>query len=63
MAAHQLHMPYEQGLAHYEIGRHLPSSHPQQQEHLQQALTLFARVGALSALARTQEILDGRATP
>ena len=50
-------MPYEQGLAYYEIGRHLPPSHPQQQECLQQALALFARVGAISALARTQELL------
>jgi class 3 adenylate cyclase/tetratricopeptide (TPR) repeat protein len=56
-AARQFHMPYEQGLAYYEIGRHLPPSHPQQQECLQQALALFAHVGAISALARTQELL------
>jgi tetratricopeptide (TPR) repeat protein len=59
-AARQLHMPYEQGLAYYEIGRHLPSSHPQQRAYLRQALVLFARVGALSALARTQEVLAAK---
>jgi hypothetical protein len=53
-------MPYEQGLAYYEIGRHLPSSHPQQRAYLRQALVLFARVGALSALARTQEVLAAK---
>jgi hypothetical protein len=56
-------MPYEQGLAYYELGRHLPLSHPQQQECLQQALALFARVGALSAVTRTQEVLAGLAPP
>jgi tetratricopeptide (TPR) repeat protein len=59
-AAGQLHMPYEQGLAYYEIGRHLPRSHPQQQEALRQALAIFARVGAVSDLTRTQEVLAGR---
>jgi class 3 adenylate cyclase/tetratricopeptide (TPR) repeat protein len=62
-AARQFHMPYEQGLAYYELGRHLPLSHPQQQECLQQALALFARVGALSAVTRTQEVLAGLAPP
>jgi tetratricopeptide (TPR) repeat protein len=52
IAAHQFHMPYEQGLAYYEIGRHLPPSHPQRQASLQQARALFARVGVISAPAR-----------
>ena len=57
-AARQLHMPYEQGLAYYEIGRHLPRSNPQQQESLQQALAIFARVGAVADLTRTQGVLE-----
>jgi hypothetical protein len=55
--ARRLQMPYEQGLACYEIGRHLPQSHPQQHAHLQQALAIFARVGAIADLTRTQEAL------
>jgi tetratricopeptide (TPR) repeat protein len=62
-AARQFHMPYEQGLACYEIGRHLPPSHPQRQECLQQALALFARVGAVAALTQTQEVLAGPTPP
>jgi class 3 adenylate cyclase/tetratricopeptide (TPR) repeat protein len=44
--AERLAMPYEQGRAHYELGRHLPPGHPGRQGHLRHACELFADVGA-----------------
>jgi hypothetical protein len=44
-------MPYERGLAHYQIGRHLESSDPQRAAHLDEARQLFDGIGAASALA------------
>jgi DNA-binding SARP family transcriptional activator/predicted ATPase len=43
--AEQLAMPYEQGRAHYELGRHA-ASHDQRQEHLRRALEIFATLDA-----------------
>ena len=40
-------MPYEQGLAHYEIGRHLAATDPQRAVELAQARDLFAAIGAV----------------
>jgi hypothetical protein len=51
-AAHDLAMPYEQGLAHYELGRHL--SGLDRLQHLMQAAELFTSLGAAYDLARTQ---------
>jgi len=39
-------MPYEQGLAHYEWGRHLPAGAAERSAHLNQALTLFREIHA-----------------
>jgi class 3 adenylate cyclase/tetratricopeptide (TPR) repeat protein len=39
-------MPYEQALAHYEIGRHLTEDDPARQQHLERAAALFKQVGA-----------------
>jgi hypothetical protein len=47
-------MPYEEGLAHYEIGRHLLSGDPARQEHLAYAAEILARVGAAYDLGRVQ---------
>ena len=44
--AERLAMPYEQGRAHYELGRHLPPGHPARQEHLPQACEIFTGIGA-----------------
>lgn len=44
--AEQLAMPYEQGLAHYEWGRHLPAGAAERSAHLNQALTLFREIHA-----------------
>jgi tetratricopeptide (TPR) repeat protein len=52
--AQQLEMPYETGLTHYEIGRHLPANDPNRQQHLSQAAGIFARLDAYD-LVRVQK--------
>ena len=44
--AESLQMPYETGLAHWEIGRHLPAADLTRRPHLQQAHDIFQQVGA-----------------
>jgi len=51
-AAERLAMPYEQGLAHYEIGRH--ARIPERQHHLACASAIFAQSGAADELARAE---------
>jgi class 3 adenylate cyclase/tetratricopeptide (TPR) repeat protein len=53
-AAERLAMPYEQGRAHYELGRHLPRDLPGRQAHLSRAGALFAEIGAAYELRRVQ---------
>jgi tetratricopeptide (TPR) repeat protein len=55
--AEQFDMPYDQGLAHFEIGRHLPASDPARKQHLQQAADLFAQVGSVWNLALVKPVL------
>jgi len=43
-AAQNLQMPYDEGLAHYEIGRHAPQA--ERHAHLQKAAEIFASLGA-----------------
>ena len=43
-AAQKLKMPYDEGLAHYEIGRHATGE--EQQTHLKRALEIFEALGA-----------------
>lgn len=50
----QLEMPYERGLAHYEIARHSPLDAPLRQEHFQQAKIIFDRLDAHSDLQKLQ---------
>jgi tetratricopeptide (TPR) repeat protein len=45
-AAERLEMTYPQGLAHYQIGRHLPCDHPDRVRHLRRAVDIFAQLGA-----------------
>jgi hypothetical protein len=45
-------MPYEQGLAHYEIGRHLPATDPARATHLSQAYAIFSQLNAAFDVAR-----------
>ena len=55
--AARLNMPYEEGLAHYETGRHLPLFSPQRRVHLEHAAQIFERLAATGCLRRTQEAL------
>lgn len=58
-AAEQWNMPFEQGLAHYEIGRHLPSNDPERHRHLVRAGVLFERLGAAYHRDRVAAALQG----
>ena len=51
-AAERLAMPYEEGLAHYEIGRHRDGA--ARQHHLARAREIFAKLGASYDLSRAQ---------
>ena len=55
--AERLAMPYEQGRAHYELGRHLPPGHPGRQAHLRRACELFADIGASYELTHARAAL------
>lgn len=57
--ASKLAMPFEQGLAHYHLGRWLPLDDPQRTQHLAQASAIFTRLGAAHHLADTNVELDG----
>jgi class 3 adenylate cyclase/tetratricopeptide (TPR) repeat protein len=57
-AAERLGMPYEQGRAHYELGRHLPPGHPGRQAHLRRAGELFADIGASYELTHAQTAMS-----
>jgi hypothetical protein len=56
--AGRLEMPYDLGLAHYEIGRHLSTENPARKEHLGQAVQIFSEMGAAWDLARAQHELE-----
>ncbi len=54
-AAERVDMPYEQGWAHYELGRHAAGAAPVElQKHLAQASEIFTRLGAALDLARVE---------
>jgi hypothetical protein len=55
--AERLAMPYEQGLARYEIGRHLPLNNPVRQVHLARAAEIFSQINAAYDLSRAQQAL------
>lgn len=46
-----LEMPYEEAMAHLELGRHLPEGSQERDQHLQQAGELFERQSAAGELA------------
>jgi hypothetical protein len=60
-AAERLDMPYDQGLAYLEIGKHLDTSDPARREHLNRARDMFERIGAAHDLARAEDLLDEKA--
>ena len=47
-------MPYEEGRARLELGRHLAPGTPTRQEHLRRARDLFTRLGAVHERARAE---------
>ncbi|MFQ5946958.1 MAG: hypothetical protein ACE5NC_12060, partial [Anaerolineae bacterium] len=53
-SAEQLDMSYDQGLAHFEIGRHLEPEDPSRPEHLERAAEIFDQLGADYDLAHAQ---------
>ena len=57
--AERLAMPYEQGRAHYELGRHLPPGDPGRQAHLRRACDLFADIGASYELTHARAAMPG----
>mgnify|MGYP003291721007 CR=1 FL=1 len=56
--AQRLVMPYEEGLAHYEIGRHLDPSDPARREHLTRACEIFTNLNAAFDLERAQKLVE-----
>lgn len=55
--AERLALPYDQGLAHYQLGRHLPANHPARLDHLTQAQEIFTRLEASYDLEQVVELL------
>jgi tetratricopeptide (TPR) repeat protein len=58
--AEQFGMSYDLGLAHYEIGRHLPMDRTERQAHLTSAVDLFSEVGSTDVLRRAEHALERR---
>jgi class 3 adenylate cyclase len=56
--ARELSMPHEEGLSHYEYGRHLPPGDPGRDKRLTRALELFSRVGANYYVNRTRKEMN-----
>jgi class 3 adenylate cyclase/tetratricopeptide (TPR) repeat protein len=54
-AAYQLGMPYEQGLVHYQMGRHATDS--EREQHLKSACEIFSSLGTVDDLARASAAL------
>ena len=51
-------MPFEQGYAHYHLGRFLPANHPDRMIHLEKAADIFENVGANWHFEQTQKEID-----
>jgi len=56
--AQTLHMPYEEALGQYHLGRLLPDDHGDKRAALEQAAALFERLGAGWDAAKAREILS-----
>ncbi|MEA3208313.1 MAG: hypothetical protein QOE70_1370 [Chthoniobacter sp.] len=54
VAAERLQMPYDEAVAHFQLGRHLPAGEIQRARHLSKASEIFERLGATYDLERTQ---------
>ena len=60
VAAETLNMPYDQGLIHFEIGRHLNMDDPNRLHHLNKALEIFSQLGANYDRIRVEEALKNK---
>jgi eukaryotic-like serine/threonine-protein kinase len=49
-------MPYERGMACYELGRHLPLQDPDRRVQLTRARETFNQLGATYNIERTQAV-------
>ena len=56
-AAQRLDMAYEEGVPHYQIGRHLAAHDPARREHLQRAAEIFRKLDAVRDRARAETAL------
>lgn len=56
--AERLDMLYDQGLAHYEIGRHMSADDPAQQERLERAVQIFSQLDAAWDLKQAQMAME-----
>ncbi len=56
-AAERLAMPYAQGQAHYQIGRHLPLDDPTRTGHLNRAAEIFGSIEAAYDLVKVQQLV------
>jgi predicted ATPase len=56
--AHQLEMPYDEGLAHLETALHLHPTDPRRVNHLHQAVPLLESINAVYDLKRVQAALE-----
>lgn len=58
LAADRLGMPFDQALAHLEIGQHLPNGDPERREHLTNARNIFSQVKSPYYLAQVEQLLN-----
>jgi len=56
--AEKLEMPYEMGLLHFEIARHIELGSSRHVHHIQEAEEIFSRLGASHNLARLHDLID-----
>jgi len=54
--AEKLEMPYEEGLAHYELGRHAIGD--ERHRHLTRAIEIFERLGVMYDLEKARTAND-----
>lgn len=57
--AHELHMPLEEALLHYELGRHISGNDTLRHTHLEQAGQLLQELGVRYFESRLQEAWQG----
>jgi class 3 adenylate cyclase/tetratricopeptide (TPR) repeat protein len=56
-SAKNLRMQHDEGLAYFEIGRHLPHNDGLRNKYISQGFTIFNRIGAEYDLTRAKELL------